>query len=62
MLAYTAVRPSNARLALWSEIDFNTKQWVIPAKKMKTKEEFTPYGFRSMFSTIANEKALLKVK
>jgi integrase len=115
MLAYTAVRPSNARLALWSEIDFNTKQWVIPAKKMKTKdefivplstslfkllqevreysgdslylfpstkskttplsdgallgairrmgytkEEFTPHGFRSMFSTIANEKSPFK--
>ena len=112
MLAYTFVRPSNARLALWEEIDLNAKQWVIPAKKMKTKdefiiplsdtiitllqevqqyssespylfpstkskttplsdgallgairrmgytkEEFTPHGFRAMFSTIAHEKS-----
>jgi len=111
-LAYTFVRPSNVRLALWSEIDLKNKQWVIPAKKMKTKdefivpltdtviallediklysgdspylfpstkskstplsdgallgairrmgytkEEFTPHGFRAMFSTIAHEKS-----
>jgi len=111
-LAYTFVRPTNARLALWSEIDLQAKQWVIPAKKMKTKdefivplsdtiiellkeiklysgdspylfpstkskttplsdgallgairrmgytkEEFTPHGFRAMFSTIAHEKS-----
>ncbi len=111
-LAHTFVRPSNARLALWSEIDLKAKQWIIPAKKMKTKdefivplsdtvmqlldevreysgdspylfpstkskttplsdgallgairrmgytkEEFTPHGFRAMFSTIAHEKS-----
>ena len=115
MLSYTFVRPSNIRLALWSEIDFQSKQWVIPAKKMKTKdefivplsdtlmelfqevkqysgnspylfpstkskstplsdgallgairrmgyakEEFTPHGFRAMFSTIAHEKSNFK--
>jgi len=115
MLAYTFVRPSNIRLALWAEIDLNAKQWVIPAKKMKTrdefivplsdtliellkevqqyssdspylfpstkskttplsdgallgairrmgysKEEFTPHGFRAMFSTIAHEKSPFK--
>ena len=115
MLAYTFVRPTNARLALWSEINLNSKQWVIPAKKMKTKdefivplsdtliellqeiklysgdskylfpstkskttplsdgallgairrmgyskEEFTPHGFRAMFSTIAHEKSHFK--
>ncbi len=112
LLAYTFVRPSNARLALWNEIDFTAKTWNIPAKKMKTKddfivpltdtviallkdmqiyssdspyifpsvkskttalsdgalrgairrmgytkEEFTPHGFRAMFSTIAHEKS-----
>ncbi len=112
MLAYTFVRSSNVRLALWEEIDFKNKQWIIPAKKMKTrdefivplsdtvvkilqearqhagdspylfpstkskttplsdgallgavrrmgynKEEFTPHGFRAMFSTIAHEKS-----
>ncbi len=115
MLAYTFVRPSNVRLALWSEIDLKNKQWIIPAKKMKTrdefivplsvtliellqeiqqyssgspylfpstkskttplsdgallgairrmgytKEEFTPHGFRAMFSTIAHEKSHFK--
>ncbi len=115
MLAYTFVRPSNVRLVLWEEIDLNAKQWVIPAKKMKTrdefivplsdtlitllqevqqyssdspylfpstkskttplsdgallgairrmgysKEEFTPHGFRAMFSTIAHEKSHFK--
>lgn len=115
MLSYTFVRPVNIRLALWSEIDFKSKQWVIPAKKMKTKdefiiplsptliklleevrlysgdspylfpstkskttplsdgafigairrmgytkEEFTPHGFRAMFSTIAHEKSPFK--
>ena len=115
MLAYTFVRPSNVRLALWSEIDLKAKQWVIPAKKMKTKDEFivplsnsliellediklyagdspylfpstkskttplsdgallgairrmgytknefTPHGFRAMFSTIAHEKSNFK--
>ena len=112
LLAYTAVRPSNARLAKWEEIDLKSKLWVIPAKKMKTRDEFivplsgqvvaliekvkqyksdsvylfpstksksvplsdgallgairrmgystnefTPHGFRAMFSTIAHEKA-----
>ena len=115
MLAYTFVRPINVRLALWSEINLKAKQWVIPAKKMKTKdefiiplsntliellqeirlysgdskylfpstkskstplsdgallgairrmgytkEEFTPHGFRAMFSTIAHEKSHFK--
>jgi len=115
MLAYTFVRPTNVRLSLWDEINIKSKQWVIPAKKMKTKdefiiplsntlinllhdiklyagdskylfpstkskstplsdgallgavrrmgytkEEFTPHGFRAMFSTIAHEKSPFK--
>lgn len=115
LMAYTFVRPINIRLALWSEIDFKSKLWSIPAKKMKTKEdfiipltdttlelleeikeysgnspylfpstksktiplsdgaflsairrigytkeEFTPHGFRAMFSTIAHEKSIFK--
>jgi integrase len=39
-LSYTFVRPSNVRLALWDEVNFKDKQWVIPAKKMKTRDEF----------------------
>lgn len=115
LLAHTFLRPSNVRLALWSEVDFKTKQIVLPAKKMKTRDEFivplsgqvlellkevqqysgdspylfpstkskttplsdgallgairrmgyssdefTPHGFRAMFSTIAHEKSSFK--
>jgi integrase len=37
--AHTFIRPYNIRHAQWSEIDLNNKQWTIPAKKMKTKED-----------------------
>lgn len=115
LMSYTAVRTINIRHAEWSEIDFKSKQWNIPASKMKTKsdlivpltdsaiqmlkdtkeltgaykyvfpsiksktapmsdntllgairrlgftkDEFTPHGFRSMFSTIAHEKSPFK--
>ena len=115
MMAYTFVRTINIRYALWDEIDFENKQWIIPANKMKTKKEFivpltdtviqiledtktysydspyifpsvkskttpmsdgallgairrmgysknefTPHGFRAMFSTIAHEKSSFK--
>jgi len=114
-MSYTAVRTINIRHAEWNEIDLKTKQWNIPASKMKTKndlivpltdsaikvlqdtkeltgaykyifpsiksktapmsdntllgairrlgftkEEFTPHGFRSMFSSIAHEKSPYK--
>jgi len=115
LLAYTFVRSINVRLAEWKEIDFKAKLWSIPAKKMKTrddfivplsdtvidflqdmqkysgdspylfpstkskttplsdgallgairrmgytKEEFTPHGFRAMFSTNAHQKSPFK--
>lgn len=42
-LAYSAIRPGNVRLAEWSEIDWEKKQWIIPAEKMKTgKEHIVP--------------------
>lgn len=114
-LAYTAVRSVNVRRAEWREIDFEAKQWIIPASKMKqrkdhivplsssvltllenlypltsdspylfpslrsrtapmsentllgairrlgfSREEFTPHGFRSMFSTLAHERSPFK--
>lgn len=31
----TTVRSANARGALWSEIDWKKKQWIIPSNKMK---------------------------
>ena len=36
----TAVRPSEARLAEWKEIDFTTATWNIPGDKMKMGEAF----------------------
>lgn len=34
---YVMLRPVELRSAEWSEIDFDKKQWKIPAKKMKMK-------------------------
>lgn len=35
----TTTRSSEVRLAEWSEIDFETKLWTIPASRMKAKRE-----------------------
>ncbi len=32
------LRPGNIRTAEWSEIDFDKREWVIPAEKMKTSK------------------------
>ena len=40
LLPYVFVRSFNIRNAEWSEINFDSKLWVIPAEKMKTKTEF----------------------
>ena len=37
--ALTAVRPTEARLARWDEIDFEGRIWTIPPERMKTKRE-----------------------
>lgn len=41
ILPYVFVRSYNIRYMEWKEIDFKTKEWIIPANKMKTKEPFT---------------------
>ena len=33
----TFVRPGELRKATWDEIDFDTKQWIIPAERMKAR-------------------------
>ncbi|MDE0404712.1 MAG: tyrosine-type recombinase/integrase [Nitrospira sp.] len=38
-LILTAVRPGEARNAMWDEINWETKTWTIPASKMKAKAE-----------------------
>ena len=40
LLPYVFVRSFNIRHMEWEEINFKTKEWTIPAHKMKTKEEF----------------------
>lgn len=40
VLPYLFVRSYNIRHMEWSEIDFKTKEWTIPAEKMKMKTEF----------------------
>lgn len=35
----TAARSGEVRSALWSEIDFEGKRWVLPASRMKAKRE-----------------------
>lgn len=39
LIAHTFVRPINIRYAEWDEVNLKTKQWVIPASKMKTNKE-----------------------
>ncbi|WP_418641709.1 integrase domain-containing protein [Vibrio chaetopteri] len=36
---HTMVRPSEASSARWDEIDWDTKQWIIPPERMKTRKE-----------------------
>lgn len=40
ILPYLFVRPANLREMLWSEIDLEKKQWLIPTSKMKSRRDF----------------------
>ena len=40
IMPYVFVRSYNIRHMEWNEIDFEKKEWIIPANKMKTKIEF----------------------
>ena len=39
LLVLTATRSGEVRLANWGEIDFDARTWIIPAERMKMKEE-----------------------
>ena len=41
VLPFVFVRSFNIRHMEWNEINFKSKEWVIPPHKMKTKKEFT---------------------
>ncbi|MYK79830.1 MAG: site-specific integrase, partial [Acidobacteria bacterium] len=40
LIVLTAVRPGEARGALWDEIDRDAARWTIPAERMKAGREF----------------------
>ncbi|WP_420441989.1 tyrosine-type recombinase/integrase [Candidatus Palauibacter sp.] len=40
LIVLTAVRPGEARGALWDEIDMDAARWTIPASRMKAGREF----------------------
>ena len=40
LVAFTAVRPGEARRARWEEIDFESARWTIPAERMKAGRPF----------------------
>jgi len=45
LIVLTAVRPGEARGALWDEIDMDAATWMIPAARMKAGREFAvPLG------------------
>jgi integrase len=49
LIAHTFVRPFNIRHAQWDEVNLKSKQWVIPAEKMKTKKELiVPLSMQSI--------------
>lgn len=39
LMIYTACRPGEVRFAQWSEIDFDTATWTIPANRMKMRRD-----------------------
>jgi len=39
LLIHTFIRTKELREAVWSEFDFEAKQWIIPAERMKMKAE-----------------------
>lgn len=41
--AYTFVRPSEARLATWREINLSAREWRIPAERMKMRRPHVVY-------------------
>ena len=38
-MVYTAARAGEVRLAEWSEIDFESATWIVPAARMKARKE-----------------------
>ena len=58
MITNTFVRPHNIRHAEWSEINLDTKQWIIPPSKMKTKKELIVPLSKQVLEILEDAKAL----
>lgn len=59
LLPYIFVRSFNIRNMTWDEINFETKEWIIPARKMKTHKEFVlplPHQAMTILEEIQKEK------
>lgn len=57
----TAARTSEALIAVWSEVDLETKVWTIPANRMKGKKEHrVPLNDRAMI--ILNQMTLYRAE
>ena len=58
LLAYTFVRPGEARAAQWSEINFERGEWRIPAKRMKMRREHIVPLSRQVISLLRKAQKL----
>lgn len=59
LLPYIFVRSFNIRNMTWDEINFETKEWIIPARKMKTHKEFVlplPHQAMTILKEIQKER------
>ncbi len=56
--AYTFVRPGELRHAEWQEIDFDAKEWRIPAEKMKIRQPHIVPLARQVFEILEELHAL----
>ena len=58
----TGARPGEVRLARWSEIRIDRHQWVIPAERVKTDNEFRVHLSKQAESILERAKAIRSAK
>ncbi len=52
----TFLRPGELRKATWDEIDFDNKQWIIPAERMKMRRDHIVPLSRQMIEILKEQK------
>ena len=57
-IVYTAVRPNEALEATWTELDFESATWIIPASRMKAKRDHRVPLSRSALAILEQAKPL----